>query len=396
MKFSVADQDRIDLWILKKDLEKSSRKTYLFSLRNFCKVVNKSPNELIFEADAEEEQGIKLRDRKINHYFLKYKNHLQSEGKSESTIKLYMYAVKSFYDGMDIQIPKFKIPRGDISLEKNYGKLITKKEIQALINVAAARERALIYLMALSGMAQAEARSISLRKFMEVAGDSVNQEIDSIEKLFELEKELEKEIITITIIRKKVNYRYITFIPPEATLQIISYLKERMYGRNQKIRIKDYEDALFVKTDGKPIDRDCIVTNFRRIGLEAGFKKKKGAYSFWRAHGLRKYFISTIMNKLGDKVLADFLAGHKISDVDRAYWYMDPEDLKKRYLKALPYLSIDQVKIKTIGDENYKMVEKMHKAQEEMKNDMLKTKQIFETIKEHPEIMNIIDQYSNK
>ena len=38
-----------------------------------------------------------------------------------------------------------------------------------------------------------------------------------------------------------------------------------MYGRNQKIRIIDYEDSLFVKTDGKPIG-DCIITNFRRIG----------------------------------------------------------------------------------------------------------------------------------
>jgi integrase len=359
-------------------------------------MVDKSPNELIFEADAEEEQGIKLRDRKINYYFFKFKNQLQSEGKSEGTIKLYLYAVKSFYEGMDIQIPKFKIPRGDISLEKNYGKLISKKEIQTLINVAAARERALIYLMALSGMAQAEARSISLRKFMDAAGDSLNKEINSLEKLFELERELEKEVITINIVRKKVNYRYITFIPPEATFQIISYLKERMYGRNHKIRIRDYEDALFVKTDGKPIDRDCIVTNFRRIGLEAGFKKKKGAYSFWRAHGLRKYFISTIMNKLGDKVLADFLAGHKISDVDRAYWYMDSEDLKNRYLKALPYLSIDQVKVKDIKSDDFKRIEELEKYQEYMKKRLIETEKVVDIIKTDPEVRNLINEKIGK
>ena len=396
MKFDVASQDRIDLWVLRKDLEKSTLKSYLNCLRNFCELIGKTPDELILEADAEEEKGIKLRDRKINLYFLKFKRKLENDGKANGTIKLNIYALKSFYSSLDIQVPNFKTPRGDISLEKNYGKLISQFELQTLINIAASRERALIYIMALSGMAQAEARRLTIRQFMDAVGEVIDKEINSMEELFAEEKKLEEHILTIHLVRKKVNYRYITFIPPEASMQIISYLKERMYGRNQNIRITDYESPIFVKINGEHIDRDCIVTNFRRIGLEAGFKKKKGAYSFWRAHGLRKYFISTIMNKLGDKVLADFLAGHKISDVDRAYWYMDPEDLKKRYLKALPYLSIDQVKVKTIGDENYKMVEKMHKAQEEMKNDMLKTKQIFDTIKEHPEIMNILDQYTNK
>jgi hypothetical protein len=31
------------------------------------------------EADAEEEKGIKLRDRKINLYFLKYKRKLEND-----------------------------------------------------------------------------------------------------------------------------------------------------------------------------------------------------------------------------------------------------------------------------------------------------------------------------
>ncbi|GAB6054694.1 hypothetical protein JCM15415_21990 [Methanobacterium movens] len=396
MKFDIRDQNRIDTWAMKKDLQKSTLKTYLFCLNTFCSLINKSPDELILEADAEEDNGIKSRDRKINLYFLKFKKHLENEGKSKGTIGLYTYAVKSFYDGLDIQVPKFKNPRGDISLEKNYGKLISKLELQKLINAAAPRERALIYIMALSGMAQAEAKGLTISKFMDVVGESLGKEINSIEELFAAEKEIEGEVLTLPMVRKKVNYRYITFLPYEASSQIISYLKERMYGRNENIRIKDYDDVVFVKINGEPIDRDSIVTNFRRIGLKAGFKKKKGAYSFWRAHGLRKYFISTIMNKLGDKVLADFLAGHKISDVDRAYWYMDPEDLKKRYLKALPYLSIDEVKIKTISEDDLKKLEYLEKVQDKMKKDMQKTRKFFEAFKEYPELMEVIEQLGNK
>ncbi|MDP1552379.1 MAG: site-specific integrase [Methanobacteriaceae archaeon] len=396
MKFSEKDLHRIDIWVLKKDLEDSTLKTYLACLRKYCKIIGLSPNELVEEADLEEENGIKLRDRKINLNLFKFKKQLKENGISESTMSLHLFAIKSFYDALDIQIPKFKTPKGDISLEKNYGKLISKKELNTLVNTAPPREKALIYLMALSGMAQAEARKLTIKKFLDSAGEVINKELKSIHDLFEAENELSNEIITLHVIRKKVNYRYITFIPPEATYQIILYLKERMYGRNKRIRIDKCDSALFVKNNGEPIDRDVIVTNFRRIGLQAGFKKEDGAYSFWRAHSLRKYFISTIMNKIGDKVMADFLAGHKISNVDRAYWYMDPKDLKNRYLKALPYLSIDQVKVKDIKSDDFKRIEELEKYQEYMKKRLIETEKIFDIIKTDPEVRNLINEKIGK
>jgi site-specific recombinase XerD len=392
MKFSDDDQNRIDFWVLNKDLEDSTLKTYLICLKYYCNLINLSPNDLIRQADSEEEKGIKLRDRKINFYFLKFKKQLQMDNKAESTINMYIHAVKSFYDALDIHLPKIKTSRGDIGLEKNYGKLISRKELSILASIAAPREKALIYLMALSGMAQAEARNLTIRKFMDAAGDAIPKNIRTVNDLFDLKDELENAIITLHITRRKVNYRYITFIPPEATNYIIIYLKERVFGRNKKIRIKDYDSALFVKNNGEPIDRDVIVTNFRRIGLQAGFNKREGAYSFWRAHGMRKYFISTIMNKLGDKVLADFLAGHKISDVDRAYWYMDPEDLKKRYLKALPYLSIDKAKVIDIKSEDYKRIEELERTQKLLREQLIKTEKTLNAIEKNPDILELLNK----
>jgi len=46
---------------------------------------------------------------------------------------------------------------------------------------------------------------------------------------------------------------------------------------------------------------------------------------------------------------------------------MDPEDLKKRYMKALPYLSIDQVKVKEIKSKDIKRIEELEKFQADMK-----------------------------
>ncbi len=392
MKFGDSDQIVFETWVLRQGLEKSTFKTYLQCLRKYCEVTGMTPVELITEAEAEEESGIRMRNRRINLHLLKFRKALEDENKAPSTINLYYYAIRSFYDAMDIELPRIRRPSGDICLEQNYGRLITRKELRALVSMAPPREKALIYLMALSGMAQAEARRLTIRKFLDAAGDAIGRELKTVEDLFEAEDELREEIITLDIVRKKVNYRYMTFIPPEATREIINYLKERMYGRNEKIRVRDYERALFVKRNGEDIDRDIIVTNFRRIGLEAGFKKRDGAYSFWRAHALRKYFISTIINKIGDKILADFLAGHKISDVDRAYWYMDPEDLKRRYMKALPYLSIDGVEVRTIEDRDYRRLREVERIYNQMKDEIRKTEKLIQLFRDHPEFKEILSK----
>ncbi|MDX9694000.1 MAG: site-specific integrase [Methanothermobacter sp.] len=392
MNFGDSDHVIFETWMLRQGLERSTFKTYLQCLKKYCEVTGMTPAELITEAEEEEESGIRMRNRRINLHLLKFRKALEEEGKAPSTIKLYYYAIRSFYDAMDITLPKIRHPSGDICLEQNYGKLITREELRTLVSMAAPRERALIYLMALSGMAQAEARRLTIRKFLDAAGDAIGRELKTVEDLFNAEDDLKNEIITLDIVRKKVNYRYMTFIPPEATKEIINYLKERMYGRNEKIRIKDYERALFVKINGDDIDRDIIVTNLRRIGLEAGFKKKEGAYSFWRAHALRKYFISTIINKIGDKVLADFLAGHKISDVDRAYWYMDPEDLKRRYMRALPYLSIDGVEVRTIEDSDYRRLREVENIYNQMKDEIQKAEKLIHLFKSSPELRELIDK----
>ncbi|MGB4362280.1 MAG: site-specific integrase [Methanothermobacter tenebrarum] len=392
MKFGDSDQIVFETWVLRQGLEKSTFKTYLQCLKKYCEVTGMTPVELITEAEAEEESGIRMRNRRINLHLLKFRKALEDENKAPSTINLYYYAIRSFYDAMDIELPRIRRPSGDICLEQNYGRLITRKDLRALVSMAPPREKALIYLMALSGMAQAEARRLTIRKFLDAAGDAIGRELKTVEDLFEAEEELREEIITLDIVRKKVNYRYMTFIPPEATREIINYLKERMYGRNEKIRVRDYERALFVKRNGEDIDRDIIVTNFRRIGLEAGFKKRDGAYSFWRAHALRKYFISTIINKIGDKILADFLAGHKISDVDRAYWYMDPEDLKRRYMKALPYLSIDGVEVRTIEDRDYRRLREVERIYNQMKDEIRKTEKLIQLFRDHPEFKEILSK----
>lgn len=379
------DEKLIKEWFLKRNISKGTQKSYKIAIRDFSKLIGKTPSELINEAEKEEDAGIRPRKRNVSLYLLEYKEQLE-EKLAPSTVNLYFSAIKSFYKAFDITLPEIKLDQGDIGLEKNIGKPITRQDILKMINVASTRERALIYLMAMSGMGQQEARDLTIKKFLESASIAINKQLDDVYDLFKNENEILKEILTLEIRRKKVHYRYQTFIPPEVSRELIAYLKERCYGRNQKIRIENNNEPIFVNSYGEKLSRDSIVTNFRRIGKQAGFKRENGSYSYWRSHALRKYFISTIINKIGEKIIADYMAGHKINNQDRTYWRANPEDLKKHYLRALPYLSIDKAKVKDVETKEFKTIMEDSKKKDKKITELERKMEIMTKLLNNPEV----------
>ena len=142
---------------------------------------------------------------------------------------MYLTTVKSFYSSYGIKQPDITLSKGDIGLEKNYGHLLQKKEIKAMIKISNSRNQAIIHLMAMSGLSQKEVRNLEMKKFVDSAAKELDQEIDNIDDLLKHEKQLTKDIIlSLELTRKKVNYRCQSFIPPEVTERILVYLKERL------------------------------------------------------------------------------------------------------------------------------------------------------------------------
>ncbi|MBZ2164494.1 tyrosine-type recombinase/integrase [Methanobacterium spitsbergense] len=366
------DENLIEEWFLKRNISSGTQIAYKRSLKLYTGIINKEVHELIEEAEKQEVKGILFRKRNINIYLLKYRKYLENSELAPSTSNLYFYAIKSFYKAFHIFLPEIEIPKGDIGLDKNIGKPLTRKDIHKLISVSPPRERALIYLMTLSGMGQREARDLTLRKLLSFASSAIEKDLDDVYDLFKFEDELLKEILTLDITRSKSKIRHHTFMPPECTREVITYLKERCYGRNKKIRIKNNDDTVFVSNYGSRLSRDSVVTNFRRMGEKAGFKREKGTYSFWRAHSLRKYFISIIINKMREKIFADYMVGHKINDQDRTYWKADPADLKKHYLEVLPYLSLDKAKVKDVESKEFKEYIEKSREKDEVVSALVK------------------------
>ncbi len=371
------EKDKILLknWFIKENYSETRQIMYEHALKMYSTLLKKTITELFNEADVEEESNIRLKKRKYQGYILQFKEYLKNLGKSKNTMNLYISVILSFYNSNDILPPKINLPGGDIGLEKNYGRLITKKEIKQLIDVSSTRDTAIIYTMALSGMSQNEIRNLTIRKFVESAGNAIKQEIKSLNELFKHDEELIKDtVITLEITRQKVNRRYYTFIPPEAIKAIIVYLRERCNHRDKRIHPKRLNDSLFVVNKGpfmgKQITAAAITGLYQGCGKRSGFEHEDGSYRTWRSHGMRKYFMSTIINKTHNYDLANYLVGHTISATERPYWFADPKELKKEYLKVLPYLSLDGAEVKEIKTEEIKKYETAMEEFEDMKKDM--------------------------
>lgn len=366
-------------WFTRNGLSKGTRHNYEIIINEYCKFIGKNLSQLIEEAETQEEKGIKPMKRSVNDYIFLFKDHLD-ESYAPGTVNNKIAAIKSFYKAYDIQFIDIKVHKGDTVLDKNMAILLKKEDIQKMLDVSNTRDRAIIYLMSLTGLASNEVRNLTIQKFIKYASLAINKPIESIEDLFNQEDNILKKLIVMEITREKVKYRHHVIIPPEATRPIIAYLKERYYNRNKNRRIDNLDSPIFVTYKGTPMSKTGIGSEIKRIGKLAGFKsEEKGAYSYWRPHGFRKYFISTIIRNTGDQLLADYLVGHTIDQTTRAYWIVQPDELKEKYLSIYEHLSIDSVKVNVLNVDNHEIEQKLA-ARDTLINQMEEKMGIIESL----------------
>lgn len=125
------DEDLLEHWFLVRDISSGTQIVYKRAMQLYMNLNNRNMDELIREAEKDQgsvNQGsvIQPRLRRVTKYLLKFKKYLEESDLAPSTSNLYFYAVRSFYDSFDITMIKIKLPRGDICLEKNKGKLLKK------------------------------------------------------------------------------------------------------------------------------------------------------------------------------------------------------------------------------------------------------------------------------
>lgn len=87
---------------------------------------------------------------------------------------------------------------------------------------------------------------------------------------------------------------------------------------------------------------------FQRLNDKAGFGRKENKVRLFTSHQLRKLFTKTLFAQGVDKLMVDWMLGHKINDVTEAYFKTKPERLRSEYIKHMNHLTLEQIKIRKV------------------------------------------------
>jgi integrase len=307
----------------------ATRRVYVKALRYFMDYLHLSPEAY----DKLLDQDPKVTQMNICDYVSFLRKH-----KSPATVSAYVAAVRKFYSMNDIQLNWDKIHSFEGEKEKQAeDRPYTHSEIQTLIQKTSSRNRAIILLMASSGLRVGAVPLLRIR---------------------DLEPFDNFSIYKINVYTKSKKSRYFSFCSSECRKEIDAYLEwrkrwgERLqddspvfrkeYNTEGKIQVRPLTDKA-IKSFMDVLLKD---TGLRKVPLE---NQKYQRSHIMMCHGFRKFFETNAFKAGMDHMYLRRLMGQK-SGLEDAYLKLSEEDLLEGDSRHIGYIGIiDQL---TINEEH--------------------------------------------
>ena len=307
-----------------RNLSKATVKQYRTSLREYVKYNGMTLDELIKEADLEEEQGIRLKKRTLRTRLVNYRKYIVAKD-SKNTIQNKMTQVKSFYRHFEIEIPQLPY-LSDKNIRKEvpigYDDIPSKTIIREALDFSNLMMRSFILLQCSSGMAKAEVLSLTVGQFLE-ATERYDPNKSIHDNLINIYSSKEIIVPTFKMKRAKVNEYYYTFCTAEAVHEIVKML----LNANRKLEL----DSPLFKVSSNYIN--LLMGQINDV-LCLG---KVGIYNKFRSHMLRKFNATQLCN--GENALSeeevDFIQGRSRGKIRETYLKKNPVELKHKYISAM-------------------------------------------------------------
>lgn len=315
-----SDLELLNDFVLIRNLKEITKKSYKTSLNLYTDFNNKQFLDLISEAELEETKKIRWKNRKLKQRLLTFRNFLTANYR-KNYAKTTFSRIVTLYRHYDIEVhhlPAQSSKNFNESPPITYGDLPNKSVIKKALRKSDSQMKAIILFMASSGCARRETLNLTVNDFINATADYHNS--TEIEEVLKTLKNKRKVIPTFKIKRQKTNKYYFTFCTPEATKAIIRHLSER---NNLKSSSKIF-----------PIHPESLSRKFIKINNELKLGKS-GTYNRFRSHNLRKFHASKLKN---DGMLIEdinSMQGKSRNITDEAYFFENPEILKKKYLSHI-------------------------------------------------------------
>jgi site-specific recombinase XerD len=354
------DQDsKVKEWFSIGEFSEGTQIVYTRYFEIFCETVGKTPTELMDESIKEIKEGKLKSERKTVNYIMQYKDYLKKKGIAPKSQQLALACVKSFYKTFDIDLStRIGKIKNVLPLRENQN-FLSKDDITKLVtNASTLRDKAIILLMASSGLARTEIVNLRIKDL--TFADSIG---------------------IITVRRQKTNIDYFTFCSPETCTAINNYFDER--NRTDKFKVKNNNDFIFVNyRDGNKVKNMAFQFIFRTLAFRLNYTNGKNQI-LCRSHALRKFFSASLENAGMPKSKIDYLLGHYRNGSDIAYFNPDIEVLKQLYLKYLPYLTFEkEIVVRSFDTKDEKRLAELEVKNNELMEEMKSMKEMIAKVME--------------
>ena len=321
------DKDLLDDFQKRRNLKPSSMRQYQTSLKLYSTYNELSLEELLKEAETEEDERIPQRRRTLLTRLLDFRNFL-TENYKKNYVKSVMTKVLTLYTTYGLEIPK--LPRQSMknmneSTPISYKDLPDKEIIRESLKISKPLMKAIILFMSSSGCARTETLNITIQEFIESTSHYHNS--NDIYEVIDTLRERNDVVPTFKIRRQKTDKWYYTFCSPEAVEAILSYLLSIKKPIRNTDRLFDYHEV-------------TICNKFIEINNELGLGKK-GTYNRMRSHMLRKFHATNLKNHGMSKEDVNTMQGKGQNIVDESYFFDDPDVLRDKYIEHMEAVTIN-------------------------------------------------------
>lgn len=310
-----------------RNLSISTTRLYESAINQYTTFCKKNMEDLILEAEEDEEQGKRWKNRKIKKRLMRFRVYLYKKY-LEKTAKIYFQLILTVYRHYDIELqrlPNISDKNTNKSKQISYDDLPDKKIIEKVLNIANVRCRALIFFMVSSGCSRMETSNITIKDYIEAT--SSYHDCDDIYGVLDELKGKDDVVPMFKICRQKTKKFYVTFCSPEAVNSINIYLSSYKKELNE-------DDRLF---HAKPRYISYVFADLNdKLGLG-----HRGKYNLFRPHMIRKFNASSLHNDGMSIDYIDALQGRVRSNVHQSYFFDNPEKLKEEYVRHIGAVCIE-------------------------------------------------------
>ena len=392
-KQNITESETYRKYVKKKNITQNTLDTYVFALLQFCKANNKELDIMIKEVLEEQLPYIDEKGR-IHEYNPEYSlidkyinntvDYLKEKGNSNNSIHSHLVRIRAVLNALNIKLPK------QIELEKDNDDwdVLTKEDIKYVNSISPLNHQALITFMAHTGIRTGDViNQFTIESFMKAT--------EKYHHCTELDDFLENapndmigywEFIPKKTRKHKVQCKvYNTAESSNLILKSLHLRKESIRKINEKHNTDlslEKSDALFTSRNknfkGKLTENAVTNLCHRRNKELRKYKKRQLCQQYeegiisketlekelehipiFHAHGLRKFFITTLSRKRVDIRASALFEGHSPIMQDKSYVDNDKlEDLLfEEYDRIIPALSFER------DEEDFELSQRNHDLQ---------------------------------